>query len=136
MEEVTTIDRYVWVIKDNNGCFVHGLSIYKTNPLEWAYVPHETFSDVCRAYIERHQAGVVMEELNKLKVMAGFDVIFHLEKCAFSKMIKQGKQIRKAHNTSPNDDKIYYSWILKHHKLASVLAFALFFVQSLHMSVA
>ena len=72
-------DRPSWVIKDQEGNYVRSGSIKKIDKYTWAYIAHKEFSECCRADTFREQAEETLLELNKINVIAGFDIAFHLE---------------------------------------------------------
>ena len=74
-----TSDRHVWAINDQDGNYARSGSIKKIDKYTWAYIAHKEFSECCRADTFREQAEKTLLELNKINVIAGFDIAFHLE---------------------------------------------------------
>ena len=79
MSVINTNERPAWVIKDQDGNYVRSGSIKKIDKHTWAYIAHKEFSECCRADTFKEQAEETLLQLNKINVIAGFDIAFHLE---------------------------------------------------------
>jgi len=102
MECVKKIDinkeRFIWTIKDQDGNYCQKTSICKLNNKEWIYIPSEinskTFSQESRGYITKESAEKALDLLNKKKIVAGFDLTFHIERLNLDEIIEESVQFQ------------------------------------------
>jgi len=88
-DEINKTEEFIWVIKDQDGNFAHKNSIGKSDNHSWLYISFKTFSPECRGYIDKSYAEESLSDLNKNKIIAGFNIDFHLEYLSIDRIIEQ-----------------------------------------------
>jgi len=82
-------EQSIWVIIDQNGDFANKSSIGKLSSKKWQYIAFKTFSQEARGYTTKEYAEKALDFLNEKKVIAEFDLSFHIECLNLEKIIDE-----------------------------------------------
>ena len=82
-------EQSIWVIKDQDGDFANKSSIGKLSSKKWQYIAFKTFSQEARGYTTKEYAEKALDFLNEKKVIAEFDLSFHIECLNLEKIIDE-----------------------------------------------
>ena len=96
MNSINASEKNVWVIKDSRGLFAHRGSVTPSDGQSEPYIVlYHSFSQECRGYLTEQQAEEALVHLNKKKIIAGLEMIFHLENNNLIEIIREHKVFQK-----------------------------------------
>jgi hypothetical protein len=101
----STEDQFIWVIKDNKGCFASRNSISKIKH-GWLYISFKTFSEECRWYISKESAEKALNKLRKMNLISELNINFQLEFHNLDKLIAE-------HNAYQGENMVVCEHILR-----------------------